>query len=94
MWKTNLDNASIFSSPVPASDYLFVTTLGGSVFLVDKLNGQVSDKLVLDKPVFTTPVLDDTGKIYIGTCGGVFYAINELNGRLILVNGFSLIKNK
>lgn len=81
MWKKILDNSSLFAGPTICSDFkqpsVFATTLGGSLFSVDKLDGQTNWRFVLDKATFTSPILNETESlIFVGTCGGTFVCVS------------------
>ena len=89
MWKKLLDNSSIFAGPTICSDpkrpSVFVTSLGGSLFSVDKLDGQTNWRFVLDKATFTSPILNETESlIFVGTCGGTFVCVS-FDGLLVSV---------
>lgn len=76
VWKLNLDQTSIFSCPVCDNiENLFVTTLGGNLFCLNKDTGFIKWKFELDKPTFTSPIIFNS-QIFLGTCGGIFYAIS------------------
>lgn len=78
LWKINLDQSSIFSGPIIFKDNLLVSTLGGNLFSLDCLTGFINWKFDFGKPTFTSPIINkENGNIFIGTCGGQFYCLNN-----------------
>ena len=85
VWQVGLDSSSVFSSPIchDQSDSLFVTTLAGGLFCLDKFTGEIIWSISLDKPVFTSPIVNSIdNRIFVGTCGGSFYCI-DCDGKLV-----------
>ena len=83
LWKVVLDFSSIFSAPSCTESTVFVTTLGGNLFSIDESDGSVNWKFRLDKPVFTSPVINEREKtIFTGTCSGCLYCI-QFNNELV-----------
>ncbi|RNA26668.1 acyl- synthetase family member 4, partial [Brachionus plicatilis] len=83
VWKKNLDNSSIFSGPTCDNQKsVYVSTLAGNLFSLDKDYGQVDWVYSLDKATFTSPIIDTKNcLILLGTCDGTFYCI-DFNGNL------------
>ena len=78
MWKKVLDESSIFAGPTcDHENNVFVSTLGGALYSLDKNKGTTNWKFLLDKPSFTSPIFNkNKTRIYIGSCGGKFYCIS------------------
>jgi acyl-CoA synthetase len=83
LWRTSLDDTSIFSGPTSNdSDLVFVTTLGAHLFCLNSHNGKVEWKCKLKKSLFTSPTINKTEKlIFIGDCSGCLSAI-DFEGQL------------
>lgn len=92
MWKKVLDESSIFSGPTcDHENNVFVSTLGGALYSLDKNKGTTNWKFLLDKPSFTSPIFNkDKTRIYIGSCGGNFYCIS-FDGIKVIIYLVSLL---
>ncbi len=62
---------------------LFVTTLGAKIFNLDSHSGLINWSLDLDKPIFTSPILNESHTaVFFGTCGCLFYKI-DFEGKIV-----------
>ncbi|CAF0724993.1 unnamed protein product [Brachionus calyciflorus] len=78
VWERVLDGSSIFSGPTcDNKTSLFVTTLGGRLFSLNKNSGEINWQFKLEKPIFTSAIIDSkSSSLFLGTCGGYFYCID------------------
>lgn len=73
LWNRPLDNL-IFSSPVVASDQVYIATMGGTVFSLKSVSGQITGYTLTEDRVLSTPWIEN-GILYFGDNDGYVYAM-------------------
>ncbi|XP_053407469.1 beta-alanine-activating enzyme-like [Mercenaria mercenaria] len=83
VWKRHLQSGSIFSSPIISNDphQLYIATLGGKMFALNPINGEVLWEYSFHKPVFSSPALTQQG-VCVGCTDRCLYHLS-FNGTLL-----------
>jgi len=84
IWKTDLKTA-IVSNPLLADGFLYVGTIGGNLFKINSLNGEIIwnyEGETKIKSIWTQPVVLD-GAIFFATEDGYIHALDVTTGELL-----------
>lgn len=85
LWRTNLNQACFYSTPLVAAHSLFVATAAGDLWKLDPSNGQVIWNRSLGKSIYAPPVSSSAG-LLIGDNSGILHLIDFDSGRTLAVH--------
>jgi outer membrane protein assembly factor BamB len=81
-WSVKLEGASVGAPVVAKGATIYVGTSIGNFYALDAENGNVTWKTMINKGVWSAPLLkDDT--LYVGSGEGIVYALSANNGSII-----------